>query len=266
MTFIKDYLKNNPNTIIVDSGDLGYTKDQVAFILDALKKMGYAAIGVGDADARIGDDFYTAAKERGVQVLEAGPNQPAGVKPFIIQKINGLRVGVISFGSLGAKSLADAKPLDVRKARYAAFMEARKASDILILLDQAGVADEDWLTRNAKRLGSPDLVIGTAGRGASVSQSRTIGGTTIAPVGTQARSIGVVKVYRSQGKAGFEVEINPVELGENYADDKDMADAVQKFEQGGQKYPVPEPAAPSESVPETPSPQVPPPPPTPSEG
>ena len=100
-----------------------------------MKMLGYSAMGVGNIDAHLGDVFYAAAKERGIQVIEAGPNQPAGVVPYIVKKINGVKVGVISFGSEEAQSMAEAKSLDILKSRYVAFREARKASDVLILLD-----------------------------------------------------------------------------------------------------------------------------------
>jgi len=209
-------------------------------------------MGVGNIDAHLGDDFYAAAKERGIQVIEAGPNQPAGVAPYIVKNINGVKVGVISFGSGEAKSLAEAKSLDVLKARYVAFREARKASDVLILLDQADVANDDWLQRNVQRLGSPDVVIGPVSR-AMGTEGRKVGTTIMAPVASQARNCGVISIYAD--KSGVRIETSSVDLGEKIAEDRKVADMLVEAEKA-KMTPV---------TPATPSPSgTPPPPPTPA--
>jgi len=217
-----------------------------------MKMLGYSAMGVGRFDAHLGDVFYATAKERGIQVVEAGPNQPAGVLPYIIKNINGVKIGIISFGSKEASSLANEKSLNILKARFVAFREARKASDILIMLDEDGVATDDWLQRNIQRLGSPDVVIGSSVHGQS-SVGRKVGTTVIAPIVLQARNMGVISIYAGD-KSNIRIETSSIELGEKYADDQQVADFVAKPVQSQASATKPTPAPPPGTLPPPPPP------------
>ncbi len=227
-TFIRDYVNENKNTLIVDSGGLAYIEKQTALILDAMKHMGYDTVGIADIDARLGDNFFALANKYGVLVLDARPNQPSSVRPYIVKEVGGFKVGVISFGSILPQSSSNANKMALLKSRYKAFSEARKSCDLLVLLDQAGVATEDWLTRNSERLGSPDLVIGTSSRGIYMA-SRNIGKTVIAPVTVQAKSIGVVKIYGTD-KANLKITAELIDLVEKIPEDPDILELIAQHE------------------------------------
>ena len=224
-------MKENPNTLILDAGNLAYDKGQAGFILDVMKELGYTILGVGNQEAKIGNAIFNAAKEKGIQVIEAGPNQPEGIAPYVVKVINGIKVGIISFGSSGNDE--EARSLSVLKARYAAFREARKASDILILMEPISRPNElvtdDWLMRNTQRLGSPDIVITFAFQG-SDSESRMVGKTLIAPVSSQARRIAAINIY-AEDKSNPKMEFQSVDLNDQIAEDQHIGELVTQYEQ-----------------------------------
>jgi hypothetical protein len=101
-----------------------------------------------------------------------------------------VKVGIASFGAVSPEQRNN---FELLKRRYQVFMEARKNCDIFILLDQGNVATDDWLQRNAKRFGSPDIVVG-GGTRISLAEPRWVGQTMIVPTGTQGAFVGRVDV------------------------------------------------------------------------
>ena len=75
--------------------------------------------------------------------------------------------------------------------RFQAYKEVRDKCDVLILLDQGNNATDEWLTRNAERLGAPDILIGGVQR-AALQSEQVIGKTHIMPSMVQAKDMGVV--------------------------------------------------------------------------
>ncbi len=139
--------------MILDSGNLTDTPDKLGIVTSLFAKMHYTAIGMGAYDWRMGDEFFKQTAKNKLTILDTSPGGKAGVQPFLIKQIDGVKVAVVSFGAPPIEC-SPADDLAVRKARFAAFMEARCGADVLILLDQAGVASADWIERNRARIGA----------------------------------------------------------------------------------------------------------------
>jgi 2',3'-cyclic-nucleotide 2'-phosphodiesterase (5'-nucleotidase family) len=195
-TFIKDVRAENPNLIVVESGDLAYAVNpsqptaQLEAVADSFKAMGYTAVGVGPIDVRMGEDYFTILKKRGVPVIHADIKPHEGALPYLIKDIGGVKVGIVSFGAATPESSDD---LNLLKKRYAAYKEARQASDILILLDQGKVATDEWLENSSRLYGSPDVVVGGPSR-ACMLEAKTIGQTLIVPSSTLGSFVGRVDI------------------------------------------------------------------------
>lgn len=192
--------------------------------MSVLAKLKYAAIGLGAGDARLGGEFLSKAKANNLTVVDASGNKDNRLTPYVVKDVGGVKVGIISFGMpLVGAELDEAA---VRKARYEAFKEARAKTDVLILMDQAGVAVDDWLTRNAARLGSPDIVI-TGSNSRGIISERVVEKTHVLPSMYQGKGLGVIDVELTPGKAP-KLEFRNVVLNEDYAEDADVDKLVKE--------------------------------------
>ena len=157
----------------------------------------YDAVGIGEQDLRQSSEFFTQTSKHKLTVLDASAGAQQSTLPYIVKNVDGVKVGVISFGAVPAR--ADMNEYTRRKALYAAFKAARAASDILIVLDQANLATRDWVERNGKRLGAPDVVIGGSRR-AYTALDEVVGKTHLVQTSIKAVHVGVVDVEIAQGQ------------------------------------------------------------------
>lgn len=208
--------------MLVESGNLSDAPDKLALIMPVYKEMGYDAVGVGDQDiTTCKDRFFQEADKAGVSVVYALPGAPKPSVPYRIKNVDGVRVGIVSFGAMPADG--NANQYTIRKFYYTAFKQAREASDILVVLDQAGLVNEEWLGRNGARLGTPDVVIQGIGR-MGLPQPEVIGKTRFVPTADRTREIGVMDIKIAPGS---EPEYNWHRV-ENYYDTREKkGDAIE---------------------------------------
>lgn len=186
----------NPNCIVVESGNLAYSLNpsnptvQLEPVADSLRLMDYTAVGVGMVDMRMGESYYSTLKQKGIPVVHVDMAPHAVAQPYVVKQIDGVRVGIVSFGAVVPQ---EANSFQLLKQRYKTLVEARAKSDILILLDQANVATDDWLQRNAGRFNGPDLVIGGTAR-AALSAPRQIDCAMVVPTSRQGTYVGRVDI------------------------------------------------------------------------
>lgn len=198
--------------------------NKLDLITSIMAQMKYDAVGVGASDSRFGDEFYKKAAANKLTVVDASPVANKSAVPYIIKNVGGVRVGIISFGVLPADTQVNEYQL--RKVRFELFKEVRSKCDVLVLLDQGNVATDEWLTRNAQRLGSPDIVIGGAGR-VPVYAEQTVGKAHIMPSLVQAKELGVIDVETGVGDAP-KLTYTRVMLNETYAEDKDIDSRIKQ--------------------------------------
>ncbi|HPP75438.1 MAG TPA: multiheme c-type cytochrome [Armatimonadota bacterium] len=201
-TYIQKVLSENPNAIIVESGDLAFAVNpaqptaQIEAVADAFKYMNYTAVGVGPIDIRMGEHFYKVLKQKGIPVINIDTVETEGAIPYMIKEISGVRVGIAAFGAVPPDRRND---LELLKKRYQAFSDARKQSDILILLDQGNIATDEWLQENRNRLGSPDIIVGGCNR-IGLNEPKWVGQTMIVPTSTMGEYVGRVDIVIDNDK------------------------------------------------------------------
>jgi predicted CXXCH cytochrome family protein len=217
-------VKENPNTVIVDSGNLtdGSGPQKLDIMASAMVKMGYAAVGVGDRDAIVGDQFYTKLSANKLAIVDTSPAANKSAVPFVLKTIGGVKVGILSFGVAAPNVTVD--DMELRKARFVAFKEARAKSDVLILLDQAGVATRDWIDRNGPRFGAPDIVIGGVKHNGN-NNEEVVARAHIMPCLSQAKEMGVIDLEVTPGQEP-KVDTKRITLDEKYAEDPDILKQV----------------------------------------
>jgi 2',3'-cyclic-nucleotide 2'-phosphodiesterase (5'-nucleotidase family) len=195
-TYIKNILTENPAAIVIESGNLTSPvsvpppADQIDTVAEVMKLMGYTAVGVGTIDTRLGEKYFEALSEKGLLVIHSDIKKHEGTMPYIIKEVDGVKIGIVSFGAVPA---GEENNYVLFKERYRTFIEARQKSDILILLDQGRVVTADWLSKNAKHFGSPDIVLPGAER-SDLPDPEQVGQTMILPTSTQGRYVGRVDI------------------------------------------------------------------------
>ncbi len=190
-TLIARLIKEHPNTLIVDSGNLSDTAAKLPLVAKLMAYMHYDAIGIGGADSGFGDAYFRAVGACGLQIVDASAHGSAKAKPFVIKNIGGVRLGVVSCGD-------DDKP-NARRAFLNAYQQARARSDVLILLDQGGVATKEWIEGDAARLGPPDIVIAGANN-SIMPREEAVGKTHIMPTSVKGKLVGVVDLQVTHGQ------------------------------------------------------------------
>lgn len=188
-----------------------------------MKRLNYAAVGIGPNDAKMGEDFYKRTAPSRLTIVDASPVAHKGVPAYTIRDVGGVRVGVVSFGDLAPGVVVDGMKL--RKARYDALKQARAKSDVLILLDQAGVATSDWVEKEAPFIGAPDIVIGGSTTSTVMTDEKVIGRTHLMPILTNARTVGYIDLDIVPGQDP-KMALHKALLTDKYAEDPGIARQV----------------------------------------
>jgi len=217
-------VKENPNTIVVDSGNLtdGSGPQKLDIIASAMVKMGYTAVGVGNVDATLGDQFYSKLAAHKLAIVDTSPAADKSAVPFLLKTVGGVKVGILSFGVAAPNVTVD--DMELRKMRFTAYKEARAKSDVLILLDQARVATRDWIDRNGPRFGAPDIVIGGT-RNSGNSNEEVVARAHIMPPLSQAKEMGIIDLEVTPGQEA-KVDFKRITLDEKYVEDPDILKQV----------------------------------------
>lgn len=207
--------EENPHSIVLDSGNLlpavprgslvdVYLPETVA---SAMRIAGYDAVGIGQNDILYGESFFKALNGVAIDIIQIDEEPRPEVKPFVVKDMNGIRVGILSFGAMRSSRVSD---IALLRARYSALAELRRTCDVLVLLDQSGIATESWLHWAALRFGAPDVVIGGRGR-LTVSEAEIVGQTMIAPTSSEGIFIGCLDIeVDNKGKKTIFCTVHPV--------------------------------------------------------
>jgi hypothetical protein len=205
----------------VDSGNISDSPAKLDIIMSVMSELKYDAVGLGMTDLTMGPAFYEKAAANKLALLDASPLANKQTVPYVVKDIDGVRVGVISFSALPRD--ATINEYDLRKARFVTYKEVRSKCDVLVVLDQGGVTTNDWIERNAPRLGAPDIVI--PGQWRQVSEEQVVGRTHIMPPHFQAKQLGVIDVEFAPGQP-LKVTMTTVPLDEKFAEDQQVAQRV----------------------------------------
>lgn len=217
-------MKEEPNTICVDSGNLtdGSIPEKLGIIASTMVKMGYVAVGVGSRDATLGDQFYSKLTAQKLTVVDTSPSANKLAVPFVLKTVGGVKVGILSFGAAAPGVTVD--EMELRKMRFSALKDARSKCDVLVLLDQAGVATRDWIDRNGPRFGAPDIVIDGIRDNGNYSEE-VVARAHIMPCLPQAKEIGVIDLEVTPGQEPS-VNVTRLPLDEKVVEDPDVLKQV----------------------------------------
>jgi len=164
-TLIKELKKKNPNTLLLDSGGFfagglldEYTQntdlDATRTVINtkAMSVMGYDAVNIGDDEFNFGKQFLEEGFLRVKLPFISSNIKSAGIKPFIIKDVDGIKFGII--GLTGKFTAAKAKGAEFTEPGLAvkdAISNLKdNGADIIILLSHLGEADSLALIKEVK--------------------------------------------------------------------------------------------------------------------
>lgn len=161
-TLIKQLRKNNPDTLVLDSGGLfsgglqdEYTQNtaldmQRALVsLKAMELMKYDAVNIGDDEFNFGPEFLEEnIKKVNLDLLScniSGPDRKQDLfKPYSIKEIGGVRIGIIGVTPLfAAQKAGGLKFIEPKLGVKQVVSELKKNNaDIIILLSHLGESED----------------------------------------------------------------------------------------------------------------------------
>ncbi len=147
--------------------------------------MKYDAVSVGPWDARLGDELYRAARDRGVPVV--GPQvQDKGALPYLTKRCGDFRVGITgaTYGFAGPEHVA---------ALVEVLKSLREQCDLVILLSQWGTYRDKQFLARPEVSGLVDVVIGGAGA-SNLREPLMVNGARIVPTSLQGRRVHILEV------------------------------------------------------------------------
>ena len=168
------FRKTFPRTpeILVDAGDSSAdvapeAKARNRWVLEGLRRMGYAAVNVGELEVIPETDRWRELASSEVSLVSANalipPNAPVEASPYVMREIETTRGRVIRVGLLGLSApssdsltLEFADPIESAR-RYAAELAGRV--DVLVALAQMPPTASQELARAVPEI---DVVIGAA--------------------------------------------------------------------------------------------------------
>ncbi|HXG94509.1 MAG TPA: 5'-nucleotidase C-terminal domain-containing protein [Blastocatellia bacterium] len=252
-TLVKQEKARNPASLFLLAGDflspsLASKEFKGEQMVDALNAAGLdiAALGNHEFDVdlptlakRIGESrfSYLAAnvfdKQKHGQTL-------AGVKPYVIRELGGVRVAIIGLlttetytkSTYGTQvSISDPIPIGIRLARQL----RRQGADVIIALTHLSLCEDKQLAR----LADVDLIIG--GHEHELLQAMA-GHAHISKMGSDARNLGRVDLHLTRTRAGRfairDIDWASLPVNDTVREDEPAAQVVAKWEKRlAEKYP-----------------------------
>jgi len=218
-------LRENPNAVIIESGNVSDAPQKLDLMASVMAQLCYDAVGVGQLDMRVSDEYHKQMAAHGITVVNARPGAPKPSRPYIVKDVAGVRVGVLGFGAPGMGE--NLNEFAMRRAIYSALKEARERSDILIVIDQLNLIDQAWLERNGRRLGTPDVVI-PAPRTPGQNRTASVGGVRFVEIGQQGKFVGVIDAKVVKG-GKLELSVKRIDLDEGVPEDQEIVKRIGEF-------------------------------------
>ncbi len=171
--------KKDPGLLLFDSGDFSqgspyYTLYKGEVEIKLMNRMGYDAVTIGNHEFDFGvDNLANLLKMAQFPIVctnydFTGTSCEGLVKPYIVMKRNGIRIGVFSVapaldGLVDAKNCQGVKYLNPQQVALetATMLKKQKKCDLVICLSHLGWSDkgksDQWLIANTRNI---DLVLG----------------------------------------------------------------------------------------------------------
>jgi hypothetical protein len=238
-TLIKELRRENPNTLVLDSGGFfsgglqdEYTQNTALDMqrarvnLKAMELMQYDALAIGDDEFNFGREFLqdnmmkTNLAFLSCNISDTG-KKPALFRPYVIKEVAGKKIGIIGVTTLLAMQKASASGLKFIEPRLAvkqAVSELKKNNvNIIVLLSHLGESEDLNLIKDVE--GIDILIVGHSR--AKEDLSTKIGRTLILRPSWQGRRLGKLSLNIENNKIK-DYKVEQLRLSDKVASDKEV--------------------------------------------
>ena len=203
--YFSDFLKENPNTLILDSGDIFTMTHQSlkdSLMAEAYNLLSYDAILLGDQELTMdSSSLAQLTSQMGTNIIATNIAYPGVLKSHIVVK-NKLRIAILGIVDPYAlkyypKEIKDKIILtDPVKAVKAEMKKLKRKADIFILMTHQG-ADLDYVI--AEKIKGLDVIIGAHSQSA-LEKPEVVNGALITQAGKEGYYIGVIELQTNKRK------------------------------------------------------------------
>ncbi len=220
LTYVKGVLATNPNTILIDDGDiiqgtpLSYYFDAIDTSVEnpmalSMNTMGYVAATVGNHEFNYGPDIFNKFQsEAAFPLLSANVTgcRDYTFIPYTIVEVDGVQVGILGLTPPAVvhwerpENIVDCVFGDAVEAAQTYIPEMRAAgADVIVVAAHSGVdetygygREENFIKYLANEVSGIDVIL--AGHAHSVIASQTINGVLVTEPGYQARNVSDIRI------------------------------------------------------------------------
>jgi hypothetical protein len=235
-TKIKELRAEYTNLLVLDSGNyfaggmqdidrstLELNKIRTKVNLLAMKTIGYDALGIGRDEFNFGKEFLSEIINTiDINFLSCNLDL-AGVRPYIIKKLNKIKIGIIGISPLNLNIKSDVKTKnDFSETIKTIETNLRRLkdqkTDIVILLSQLGSKLDKQLV---DKITGIDIIIGNGSSNSKDKYENRIGSVIYLEPYPWAKTLGVAELDIEDGKIKSFV-VKKLPLGKDISDDPEI--------------------------------------------
>lgn len=212
---LKRLQQEYPESVVIDSGNLGPDLPTAEVAAQALATVPYDAVGVGGADLKLGPAFWRVARQTNLPLLVSNrpfaESTPPSVSPVRVVQRQGLKIALLGFSPpspvkerLGldqpedpVRSSAETPP--ERSPRDCLAMVPTDV-DVVIVMSQLGLKEDLQLAKElAPQHPHQRILLFGGAAWESLLAPMSVGSTVIIPTGGHAQSVAIVELASSSG-------------------------------------------------------------------
>lgn len=179
--------RKQPNSLLVDSGNVSDQAKRLPIILDIMRLDGYDAVGTGNLDAALGPAYANAIRDHKLPLVRALPRGD-GIDPLTTQLYTRKLLGH-TFGVTAAAPAPAGQDPEAYLAKLTQVLEQlRGKCDFLLLLSQLGLDRDRELARRCGDRG-PNAIVGNLDA-RRLLDAEQVGGVTLLPTGAGGITVG----------------------------------------------------------------------------
>jgi len=228
-TLVKQLRKNNPNTLLLDSGaffagglmdeytqNIDLDRERTLVNLKAIEMIGYDALTIGDDEFNFNKEFLFANIAKTHSNFLSSNIKSDKLLPYVIKDIDATKIGIIGLTNLLAKQKADMGDFIEPEIAVKKSVEElkKKKADIIILLSHQGENDDLKLLEEVEGI---DIIIIGHARNKEEPYTK-VGNTLIIRPSWEGRRLGKILLTLKNNKI-VDYKVEELRLSDEINDD-----------------------------------------------
>lgn len=241
-TAIKQQRDKAANVLLLDAGNTLFgqplaDKTRGSVIVQAMNKLGYQALALGDRDLNRGVDIVNErSKEAQFPFLSANVSSRDGnkpvAKPYTVVTVDGRKIAIIGLTDLTTTLSVGQQPTlveqDYLTAARAAIESAKKEATAIIVLSNLGQAQENKLAAEVPGIA---VIVGGMGPRLPEPEINDQTGTVIVRTVGNGEELGVCELTIDAAGRAKDVQAQLITLYQDqFAEDADMLKLLDSFQ------------------------------------